>query len=75
MATVGEIAGVVGLDEDACAFLGAASVAERRSLVAAIERAAKDRDRELRAAVDHALGFIPRPLRGRVLKMLGGSRG
>ncbi len=75
MATVGELAAALGLDEAACAFLGDASVTDRRSLADAIERAGKDRDRELRTAVDQALGFVPRPLRGRVLKMLGGGRG
>lgn len=75
MASVEEIAALIGVEHDDVAFLDEASHADRRSLVEAFERAARARDSELRAAVDKALGFIPRPLRGRVLKLLGGGRG
>ena len=40
-------------------------------LARAIDEAARARDEELRLAVDGALGFVPRPLRGRIVKMLG----
>lgn len=75
MASVGEVAALVGLEEGEVAFLGAATTADRQALVDAIESAGRERDRELLDAVDDALKFVPRPLRGRVLKMIGGGRG
>lgn len=75
MAEVEEIAERVGLGIDDVSFLAAASAADRKALVDAIDRAGRARDAELRDAVDNALGFVPRPLRGRVMKLLGGGRG
>lgn len=75
MASVGEVAALVGLEEGDVAFLDAATPADRQALVDAIGSAGRERDRELRDAVDDALKFVPRPLRGRVLKMIGGGRG
>ena len=75
MASVGEVAALVGVDEDAISFLEGASPADLESLGDAIAAAGRARDAELREAVDNALKFIPRPLRGRVVKMLGGGRG
>lgn len=75
MASVGELAAELRIDEAELAFLADASPAERSALFDAIRTAAATRDRELRDAVDGALGFIPRPLRGRVVKLLRGGRG
>lgn len=75
MATVGELAALVGLDEDDVAFLEEADPVERQALADAIQAAGRARDRELRDAVDNALKFVPRPLRGRVMKLIGGGRG
>jgi hypothetical protein len=73
MTSLGDIADLVGLDESEVAFLDAATPAQRAALVSAIESAGRSRDAALRDAVDDALGFVPRPLRGRVVKMLGGG--
>ena len=75
MATVAEVAELVGLREGEVAFLESAAPADRQALIDAIESAGRARDRELRDAVDEALKFVPRPLRGRVLKMIGGGGG
>ncbi|MDE0803296.1 MAG: hypothetical protein OSA99_08225 [Acidimicrobiales bacterium] len=75
MASVGEIAARIGVEEDDVAFLDAADPADRQALVEAIDAAGLARDRELLDAVDNALKFVPRPLRGRVLKLIGGGRG
>ncbi len=70
-----DIADLVGVGTDDVAFLDRASAADRTALRNAVDQAGRARDAELREAVDKALGFVPRPLRGRVLKMLGGGRG
>lgn len=74
-ASVEAIAALVGVDGDDVAFLADAAETDRMALLRAVADAGKERDVELREAVDKALGFVPRPLRGRVLKMLGGGRG
>jgi hypothetical protein len=74
MTSLGDIADLVGLDESEVAFLDTATPAQRAALVSAIESAGRSRDVALRDAVDDALGFVPRPLRGRVVRMLGGGR-
>lgn len=75
MATTGDIAAELRTDEREVAFLDGLGAPERSMLLETIREAAAIRDDELRAAVDGALGFIPRPLRGRVVKLLGGGRG
>lgn len=71
MTSLGELAESLGVDEDDVAFLADASAKERDALVTAVRAAGAARDEELRQAVDRSLGFIPRPLRGRVMKLLG----
>ncbi len=71
MGDLGEFAAALGVDEQDVAFLEEAAEAERAALVSAVRAAGASRDEELRQAVDRALGFIPRPLRGRVMKLLG----
>lgn len=74
-ASVGDIATELRVDETDLAFLDDATAAQRRELLDAITAAAAARDLELRRAVDDALSFIPKPLRGRVVKLLRGGRG
>ncbi len=59
-----------GLDADAVAFLADADPAERGALLDALDGARRRRARELAEAVDAALGFVPRPLRGRLVRAL-----
>lgn len=75
MTSVGELAALVGLDDGEAAFLERATPADRQALADAIEAAGRARDAELVDAVDKALKFVPRPLRGRVMKLIGGGRG
>lgn len=71
MSEMDDLAGALGVDDDDVAFLADASTQEKEALVTAVRAARAARDEELRQAVDRSLGFIPRPLRGRVMKMLG----
>lgn len=71
MSEVNDLAGALGVDDVDVAFLADASTQEKEALVTAVRAARAARDEELRQAVDRSLGFIPRPLRGRVMKMLG----
>lgn len=74
MTTVGDIAAELGVAESELAYLEDVSADERHALLGVIHAAALQRDRELREAVDGALGFVPKPLRGRVVKLLRGGR-
>ncbi len=75
MASVRDVAAELRVADDEVAFLAECDPGQRAVLLAAIREAAETRDRELREAVDGALGFIPKPLRGRVMKLLGAGRG
>lgn len=63
------------VEESEIGFLDLAQPDDRARLLAAIRSAAETRDRELRDAVDSALGFIPKPLRGRIVTLLRARRG
>lgn len=70
MTSLGDLAESLGVDEADVAFLADAPAKDRDALVTAVRAAGAARDEELRQAVDRSLGFIPRPLRGRVMKLL-----
>ena len=75
MSAVEELADELGTDADTLSFLRDADEADVRDLLAACRDARAARERELADAVDGALGVVPRPLRGRVRKLIAGRRG
>ena len=75
MSVVDELADELGTDTESLSFLLDADEADVRDLLDAYRAARSAREQELRDAVDRALGVVPRPLRGRVRKLIGGRRG
>jgi hypothetical protein len=75
MSAVEELADELGTDTESLSFLLDADEADVRELLDAYRAARSAREQELRDAVDRALGVVPRPLRGRVRKLIGGRRG
>ena len=75
MSAVEELADELGTDAETISFLRDADEADVRDLLDAYRAARVGRERELRDAVDGALGVIPRPLRGRVRRLIAGRRG
>lgn len=75
MSVVDELADELGTDTESLSFLLEAEEADVRDLLDAYRAARSAREQELRDAVDRALGIVPRPLRGRVRKLIGGRRG
>lgn len=75
MASVADLARELRVDERELTFLSTCPAEDRARLLATIRTAAETRDREIKAAVDASLRFVPRPLRGRVVKLVRGSRG
>lgn len=75
MSAVEELADELGTDADTLSFLREADEVDVRDLLDAYRDARAARERELRDAVDGALGVVPRPLRGRVRKLIAGRRG
>ena len=75
MSALSELADELDTDAETLSFLRDADEADVRDLLDAYRDARAARDRELRDAVDGALGVVPRPLRGRVRKLIAGRRG
>ena len=74
---IARLAGTVGVARSELAMLEGFSTADVSMLADAVERAFLVQRAEVDQSLDSALGFIPRPLRGRARRLLfpGGGRG
>lgn len=73
MAALDDLAGATGLDASSLAFLEDDDEHDVAALAEAVRVARARRDAELRAAIERAFGVVPRPLRARIRKLLGGG--